>query len=117
MVRKMNPSQALDILQFTNKSAAGELAKAIKTAVGNAKGTENLFFKSVEINEGMKMKRYRVGTAGRGRGRPYKRRFAHIKVVLTDEVPVEKVKSLKLKVKSEGKQEKETKKGESESVN
>ncbi|EKD91513.1 MAG: hypothetical protein ACD_30C00002G0010 [uncultured bacterium] len=97
MVRKMSPYQALDILQFTNKSAAGDLAKAIKTAVGNAKGTENLFFKSVEINEGMKMKRYRVGTAGRGRGRPYKRRFAHIKVVLTDEIPQGKVSKVEEK--------------------
>lgn len=31
------------------------------------------------------MRRYRVGTAGRGRGRPYKKRFSQIKIVLTDE--------------------------------
>ncbi len=117
MVRKMSPLHALDILQFTPNAASIPLSKAIKTAVGNAKNTENLFFKSVEINEGMKMKRYRVGTAGRGRGRPYKRRFSHIKVVLTDEIPVGKIKSGKVKVKSEGKQEKETKKGESGSAN
>ena len=43
------------------------------------------------------MKRYRVGTAGRGRGRPYKRRFAHIKVVLTDEIPQGKVSKVEEK--------------------
>jgi hypothetical protein len=31
------------------------------------------------------MKRYRAGTAGRGRGRPYRRRMSHIKIVVSDE--------------------------------
>jgi large subunit ribosomal protein L22 len=87
MVRSMTPEQAVEILEFTNKAAAPSLAKAIKTAMANAKGTEApLRFEIIEINEGMKMKRYRMGTAGRGRGRRYKRRLSHIKVVLTDEV-------------------------------
>ncbi|MBI2021576.1 50S ribosomal protein L22 [Candidatus Daviesbacteria bacterium] len=86
MIREMNPDQALEVLQFTNKAASLPLAKAIKTAMANAKGSANLFFKKLEINEGMKLKRYRVGTAGRGRGRPYRRRWSHIKIVLTDEM-------------------------------
>ena len=86
MVRKMRPEQALDILQFTNKAAALDLSKAIKTALSNANGQSGLVFKSIEINEGPKMRRYRMGTAGRGRGRPYKKRLSHIKVVLTDDV-------------------------------
>lgn len=90
MVRKMNPEQAIDVLQFTNKAAAVPFKKAIQTAMANAGSKVNLSFKKIEINEGMKLKRYRAGTAGRGRGRPYKRRWAHIKIVLTDEVkPVE----------------------------
>ena len=28
----------------------------------------------------------RVGTAGRGRNRPYKKRYSHIKIVVTDEI-------------------------------
>lgn len=86
MVRKMSPYQALEALEFTNKAAAMPLAKAIKTAVANAGKVENLVFKKIEINEGSKLKRYRAGTAGRGRGRPYKRRWSHIKIVLTDDV-------------------------------
>lgn len=109
MVRKMTPEQAIEILQFTPKAAATSLMKAIKTSLANTTYKEGLSFKSIEINEGLKMRRYRVGTAGRGRGRPYRRRFAHIKIVLTDEPVVikeDKSKSLKTKI------EKKDKKGE-----
>lgn len=85
-VRKMTPLEAVEVLQFTNKAAAIPLMKAIKTAMANVDKDDGLSFKKIEINEGAKLKRYRVGTAGRGRGRPYKRRWSHIKIVLTDEV-------------------------------
>lgn len=93
MVRKMDPYHALDILKFTNRGAATPLAKAIKTVIANAGRKEGLAFKSLEINEGLTLKRYRVGTAGAGRGRPYKKRMSQIKIVLTDE-PVEKEQKL-----------------------
>jgi large subunit ribosomal protein L22 len=100
MVRKMDPYAALDVLQFTSNAAARPLAQAIKTVIANAGSKEGLSFKSVEINEGLKMRRYRVGTAGRGRGRPYKKRTSHIKIVLTDEVKLEKkIKNAKTEVK------------------
>lgn len=86
MVRKMTPDRAIEVLQFTNKAAAQPLSKAIKTAVANAGKADNLAFAKIEINEGLKMKRYRAGTAGRGRGRPYRRRMSHIKIVLTNDV-------------------------------
>lgn len=92
MVRKMDPYGALEILQFTANAAARPLYKAIKTVIANAGSKEGLTFKSLEINEGLKMKRYRVGTAGRGRGRPYKKRTSHIKIVLTDEIKMQKSK-------------------------
>lgn len=93
MVRKMSPAQAVLQLRFTNTAAAPLLAKAIKTVLANAGNVEGLTFKTIEINDGLKMRRMRVGTAGRGRGRPYKKRMAHIKVILTDDVvaPVEKL--------------------------
>jgi large subunit ribosomal protein L22 len=84
MVRTMEPSQALETLKFTQKSAAEDIAKAIKTAMAGAKqkGFETIVFKSIEVNEGPKMRRFRAGT--RGRVKPYKKRMAHIKIVLTD---------------------------------
>lgn len=92
-VRKMTPQRALQVLQFTNKAAALDLAKAIKTALANA-GThsDHVIFKTLEINEGLKLRRYRVGTAGRGRGRAYKKRLSHIKIVLTEEAHEASVK-------------------------
>lgn len=96
MVRKMDPYAALDVLQFTTNGAARPLAKAIKTVIANGGSKEGLSFKSIEINEGLKAKRYRVGTAGRGRGRPYKKRMSHIKIVLTDDVKMKASKVAKV---------------------
>lgn len=84
MIRKMEPGKALETLKFANKKAALDLAKAIKTALANAKvrGTENMLFKTIEINEGPKMKRFRAGA--RGRVKPYVKKMSHIKIILTE---------------------------------
>lgn len=85
MVRKMTPAKAVETLRFTNRAAAIDLAKAIKTALANAGAhASHVVFKHLEIDEGFKMRRYRVGTAGRGRGRPYKKRTSHIKIILEE---------------------------------
>lgn len=90
MVRKMEPVKALDVLRLTPKMAAKDLEKAISTVLANAKvkglDVSKLAFKKIEVNESMKMRRFRAGT--RGRVRPFKRRMAHIKIVLTDQSPV-----------------------------
>jgi large subunit ribosomal protein L22 len=110
LVRKMSPVQAVEALRFVNKAAAIDVAKAIKTTLANA-GTDELVFRTIEINEGLKMRRYRVGTAGRGRGRPYHKRTTHIKIVLTDEVMVkEDKKNLKNMKKAKEIKTEETKK-------
>lgn len=87
MVRKMTPIRALDVLAITNKAASKDLLNAINTALANAKqlgaDAEKVTFKKIEIDESAKMRRFRAGT--RGRVRPYKRRMAHIKIVLSDE--------------------------------
>lgn len=85
LVRKMMPDQALETLRFTNKFAATDLIKAIKTVMANAKakGMENISFKTIEINEGPRMKRFRAGS--KGRALPYQRRMSHIKIVVSDQ--------------------------------
>ncbi len=83
MIRKMTPEQAIESLSFAQRAAAPDLAKAIKTALANAGNKANLSFEKIEINEGLKMKRYRP--AARGRMRPYVKKMSHIKIVLTDE--------------------------------
>lgn len=87
LVRNMTPAQALVSLQFTNKAAALPLTKAINTALANAKqknlDSEKLSFKTLEINEGPKLKRFHA--QARGRVNPYKKKMSHIKIVLSDE--------------------------------
>lgn len=86
LVRSQKPVQALLTLRFISQAAAIPLSKAIQTALGNAKAQnvdrENLIFKSLEINEGQKMKRFRAGT--RGRVKRYVRKMSHIKIVLEE---------------------------------
>lgn len=86
MVRNITPNRALDVLAITKKYAAKEVFKAINIALSNAKqqgvDAEKVTFKKIEINEGPRMKRYRA--SARGRARPYARKMAHIKIVLSD---------------------------------
>lgn len=87
MVRKIEPVKALDILKVTPKYAASDLRKALETVLANAKvlgmDLEKVNFKKIEIDESLKMRRFRAGT--RGRVKPYKKRMSQIKIVLSDE--------------------------------
>lgn len=92
MVRNMEPNKAVAVLGLTPKAAAKDLEKALKTVLANAKqkglDTSKLTFKKVEINESIRMRRFRAGT--KGRVKPYKRRMSHIKIVLSEEVKEKK---------------------------
>jgi large subunit ribosomal protein L22 len=100
MVKGSKPEVAMENLRFTNKYAATDLLKAISTALANAKqvGMVDPSFKTIEINEGPRLKRFRAGT--RGRAKPYKKRMAHIRIILTDEISakgkVQSAKSIKI---------------------
>lgn len=87
LVRKMLPTQALVTLSFTNKAAAPLLAKAIKTAIANAKqqslSEDALIFKSLEVNEQLKMRRMRA--AGRTHRHPYVKQTSQVRIILTNE--------------------------------
>lgn len=76
-----------DSLVILRKRGAGAIEKTLKSALANAlnKGAkrENLVVKSIEIGPGPAFKRYRPST--RGRIHPYKKRTAHIKIILTDD--------------------------------
>lgn len=107
MVRKMTPIAALNILRITPKYAAKDLSKAIETVLANAKQAgidgKNISFKKIEVDESIKMRRFHAGT--RGRVKPFKRKMAHIKIVLTDEINLKtqnaKLKTNKKEVESE----------------
>lgn len=104
-LKKRQPSEALHYLFYTPKKSARIFYKAIKSALDNAKSTlgvgeDALIFKTLTVEEGQKLKRFKAG--GRGRAKPFTRRHAHIKVVLKAKETV-KAKQAEEKVREEKK--------------
>ena len=85
-LKKQSPSQAMHTLYYTPKKGAEFLRKAIGSALSNAKNTMNideslLQFKTIIVEEGLRLKRYRAGS--KGMAKPFRRKYSHIKLVLT----------------------------------
>jgi large subunit ribosomal protein L22 len=86
-IRKLTPVDALLHLRFIDKNAAEPIAKAIKTAVSNAKANfgikpEALAFKEIDIQQGFTIKRFRA--VSRGQAHKIMKRTSHIRVVLKE---------------------------------
>src|ERR1700757_1234724 len=104
-------SAALDLLAFTPKKAAFLIGKTLKSAVANAENNANLkvdglVVKEAVVGEGPTMKR--MMARARGSGSRILKRTSHIRIVLSDEIPIETRETRKEKQK----QEKETGKKE-----
>lgn len=86
-IRAMTPMRALTYLDAMGKSAAEPMAKAIRSALANAKEkqvkAEALTIGAIEVMGGPVMKRWHA--VSRGSAHAYKKRMTHIRVVLTDE--------------------------------
>jgi len=85
-MKRQSPAQAVNTLMYTSKKGAVFLRKAISSALSNAKNTMNideglLQFKSVSVEEGLRLKRFRAGS--KGMAKPYKHKYSHIRIVLT----------------------------------
>jgi large subunit ribosomal protein L22 len=85
LIRGLKPQVAIEKLNFLNKSGAQDLARLIKSAMANAVKNfnlheENLKIKTLESNTAGAMKRFRA--ASRGVAHSYKKRMAHVKIVL-----------------------------------
>ena len=85
LIKNLSPNKAIERLPFVGKRATLYLKKVIVSAIANArqKGVtdeSSLIFKEIQINEGPRLKRWNAGA--RGRAKPYKRRMAHIRIVL-----------------------------------
>ncbi len=87
-VRGLRPEIALATLAHLPQRAAFEIAKVLKSALANAEHNyglerESLIVRDVRIDQGPSLKRYRA----KARGRPgfYRKRSAHITVVVDDE--------------------------------
>ena len=92
LIKGRSVEDALNVLAFTNKNIAPDVAKLVRSALENAnhlsqeKGfdvdVDRLYVKNAIANEGPRMKRIRP--APMGRAYRYQRRIAHLKVVLEE---------------------------------
>ncbi len=90
MIRGKKVEEALNYLHFTNKKASKPIGKLLHSAVANFMNAENapnldpedLIIKSIWVNKGPTMKRYRPRAMGRAS--IIRKRFCHISIVLSD---------------------------------
>jgi len=110
LVKGKSVDEALSILKFTNKAAAAPLAKTIQSATANAlsvEGTsrikaEDLSIALIQVDEGPRAKRIRFRAMGRVFR--YKKRFAHLTVVVEGD-PQEEAPSKKQRATKKDKQD------------
>jgi large subunit ribosomal protein L22 len=87
LIRGKRVEEALNILSFTPKAASKVVSKVVHSALSNARqnksiDVDTLFVKTVFVNQGPTLKRFRpkpMGRAGRIR-----KRTCHITVVLSE---------------------------------
>lgn len=84
-LRKMSPKIALSHLSYAPQQNSQFLYKSIQSAIASAKTKLNvddaaLKFKTLAIEQGPSLKRFRPGA--RGMARSFVRRASHIKIVL-----------------------------------
>lgn len=120
MVKDKKVEEAMDILTFTPRQAAGAVKKAIQSASANAVENfkeykvdqEDLFIKEIFVTEGPTLKRFKP--RARGKADRILKRTSHITVFVTDgkdKAIVEKERAAKKKAaKGKVAEEKVTKK-------
>ncbi len=93
LIRGRRAEDALQILQFTRKRIAGDVAKVLRSAIANAThqddqlDVDQLFVVRAYVNDGPRLKRIRP--APMGRAYHYQRRLAHIAVHVGDRAVAE----------------------------
>ena len=108
MIRGKRVGEALAILQFTNKRAAGHIEKCLRSAIANATekaerqnvavDPDDLFVKTAFVDMGPTKHRRRVRPAPQGRAYREQRHFCHVTVQVStgqEEAPAAKGKGKK----------------------
>lgn len=87
VIRGMRTEVVLSKLRATNQPVAKLFMTTLSSAIANAKAkqgdVQKLWIKTVDVMEGPVMKRWHA--VSRGMAHPYKKRMAHLRIVLTDE--------------------------------
>ena len=86
-IRGLGVEKALEILDFSNKGAAGLVKKVLNSAIANAEHNEGadideLFVKTIMVDDGPTMKR--IKPRAKGRADRILKRTSHITVIVAD---------------------------------
>ena len=89
-LRGLPVADALKIVEFSERKAAFQIRKTLKSAIANAENNaklsaDALYVKTATIEHGPLMKRF--WPRSRGMVSPVLRRMSHVKITLTDEKP------------------------------
>ncbi|MFQ5483266.1 MAG: 50S ribosomal protein L22 [Nitrospinaceae bacterium] len=88
LIRGRDVNEALNLLAFTRKKAAGMMQKLLKSAVANAEenhkvlDVDDLRVKTVTVDGGAMLKRWMP--RARGSASPIRKRTSHITIVLNE---------------------------------
>jgi large subunit ribosomal protein L22 len=87
IIRGCRVEQALSILDFTNRAAAGPLAKMLRAAVANAAASgdidvDTLVVKEIQVNQGPTLKRFIPRAMGRAT--PVQKKTSHVSFLLEE---------------------------------
>lgn len=95
MIRGKSAGEALAILQYTNKRAAGSIEKCLRSAIANATEAaeranvavdpDDLWVKACFVDMGPTKHRRRVRPAPQGRAYREQRHFCHVTVLVSSE--------------------------------
>lgn len=87
-IRGLGVSQAMNILTFSTKKAAGIIKKVLNAAIANAEHNagadiDELKVSRIYVDEGSRLKRWHA--RAKGRGNRILKRTCHINVIVSDE--------------------------------
>jgi large subunit ribosomal protein L22 len=105
LIRGMQVGNALTQLSFSSKRIAGEVKKALQSAIANAENNHNLNVDSLYVKEayvGKNLVMKRMHTRGRGRSAGILKPFANLTLIVSEkseDAPVKKEKKAKAAVK------------------
>lgn len=103
LIKGKNVSEALGQLEYFVRRPVEPVKKLLNSAIANAENNfnmvkENLYIKSIIVNEGRKLKRFRA--KGFGRAAAIQKKTSHIEIVLDEKTPGLRIEK-KARVKKE----------------
>lgn len=110
MIRGRSAADALVTLAYCPRRIAGDVKKCLQSAIANAENNHALDIDRLVVTEATVGKAFtmkRFAARGRGRGSRVEKSFSKLRIVVTEQAPVEKVKKAPTKKPAAAKGSKE----------